>query len=112
MVFLAAQWIEEKTVEEAYYSLSSIMLREDFNRAFGFLVFNHFLVLAGTSENIFNNRYSRNYLHYQSYGMDPESVQQTLSQKVMVILGCGRIGNHVSAILAASGVGKLILVDN
>ncbi|EJF81391.1 Sulfur carrier protein ThiS adenylyltransferase [Candidatus Bartonella washoeensis] len=111
-VLLAAQWIEKKTVEEAYTALSSIMLREDFNHAFDFLFSNHFLVLAETSDNIFNHRYSRNHLHYQSYGMDPESVQRTLSHKVVVILGCGGIGNHVSAILASSGVGKLILVDN
>lgn len=88
------------------------MLREDFNQAFDFLFSNHFLVLAETSDNIFNNRYSRNHLHYQSYGMNPASVQYTLSQKVVIILGCGGIGNHVSAILASSGVGKLILVDN
>ncbi|WP_455475448.1 HesA/MoeB/ThiF family protein [Bartonella sp. B17] len=44
--------------------------------------------------------------------MDPDSIQRTLSQKVVVILGCGGIGNHISAILATSGVGKLILVDN
>ncbi|UTO28612.1 ThiF family adenylyltransferase [Bartonella harrusi] len=54
----------------------------------------------------------RNHLHYQSYGTDPESIQHILSQKVVVILGCGGIGNQVSAILASSGVGKLILVDN
>ncbi|GAA5098466.1 ThiF family adenylyltransferase [Bartonella acomydis] len=112
LVLLAAQWIEKKTLEEAYNSLSSIMLREDFNYAFDFLFSNHFLVLAETSDNIFKNRYSRNHLHYQSYGVNPESVQYTLSQKRVVILGCGGIGNHVSAILASSGVGKLILVDN
>ncbi|EJF75421.1 ThiF family adenylyltransferase [Bartonella alsatica] len=111
-VLLAAQWIEKKTIKEAYNSLSSVMLREDFNYAFDFLFSNHFLVLAETSNNIFNHRYSRNHLHYQSYGMDPESVQHILSQKVVVILGCGGIGNHVSVILASSGVGKLILVDN
>lgn len=112
LVLLAAQWIEKKTIEEAYNSLSSIMLRENFNRALDFLLSNYFLVLAETSENIFNNRYSRSHLHYQSYGMDPSSVQHTLSQKAVVILGFGGIGNHVSAILATSGVGKLILVDN
>ncbi|ATP12716.1 hypothetical protein BHOIPH791_06800 [Bartonella henselae] len=112
LVLLAAQWIEKKTKEETYNSLSSIMSRENFNRAFNFLFSNHFLVLAETSDNIFHNRYSRSHLHYQSYGMHPASVQHTLSQKVVVILGCGGIGNHVSAILASSGVGKLILVDN
>ncbi|EJF94637.1 ThiF family adenylyltransferase [Bartonella taylorii] len=112
LVLLAAQWIEKKTIEEAYHSLSSTMLRENFNRSFDFLFSNHFLVLAETSENIFNNRYSRSHLHYQSYGMNPNSVQHTLSQKVVVILGCGGIGNHVSAMLATSGVGKLILIDN
>ncbi|WP_455466333.1 HesA/MoeB/ThiF family protein [Bartonella sp. B39] len=111
-VLLAAQLIEKNTAEEAYNSLSSIMLREDFNHAFNFLFSNHFLILAETSDNIFNNRYSRNHLHYQSYGMDPESVQCTLSQKVVVILGCSGIGNHVLAILVFSVVGKLILVDN
>ncbi|WP_455479604.1 ThiF family adenylyltransferase [Bartonella sp. B23] len=31
---------------------------------------------------------------------------------MLVILGCGGIGNHVSAIFAFSGVEKFILVDN
>lgn len=88
------------------------MLKEDFNHAFDFLFSNHCLVLAETLDNIFKNRYSRNHLHYQSYGMNPETVQYTLSQKMVVILGCGGIGSHVSVILASSGVGKLILVDN
>ncbi|WP_273789640.1 ThiF family adenylyltransferase [Bartonella sp. ML70XJBT] len=70
------------------------------------------LVQAETSDNILNNRYSRSHLHYQSYGMHPASVQHTLLQKSVVILGRGGIGNHVSAMLAASGVGKLTLVDN
>ncbi|KEC54736.1 ThiF family adenylyltransferase [Bartonella koehlerae] len=77
-----------------------------------FLVSNHFLVLAETSDNIFHNRYSRNHLHYQNYGMYPASIQHTLLQKKVVILGCDGIGNHVSAILASSDVGKLILADN
>ncbi|WP_244426914.1 HesA/MoeB/ThiF family protein [Bartonella senegalensis] len=103
---------QEKTVEKTYTSLLSIMLRENFNPAFDVLFSNHFLVWNETSDNIFHNRYSRSHLHYQSYGMHPASVQHTLSQKVVVILGCGGIGNHVSAILASSSVGKLILVDN
>ncbi|UNF40064.1 ThiF family adenylyltransferase [Bartonella krasnovii] len=103
---------KKKTVDEVYNSLSSVMLKENFNRAFNFLVSNHFLVQAETSNNILNSRYSRSHLHYQSYGMHPVSIQHTLLQKSVVILGCGGIGNHVSAMLAASGVGKLTLVDN
>ncbi|WP_375649484.1 ThiF family adenylyltransferase [Bartonella sp. MU70NMGDW] len=112
LVLIAAQWIKKKTVDEVYNSLSLIMLKENFDRAFDFLVSNHFLVKAETSDNILNNRYSRSHLHYQSYGMHPTSVQHILLQKSVVILGGGGIGNHVSAMLASSGVGKLTLVDN
>ncbi|WP_375656251.1 MULTISPECIES: hypothetical protein [unclassified Bartonella] len=65
LVLIAAQWIKKKTVDEVYNSLSLIMLKENFDRAFDFLVSNHFLVKAETSDNILNNRYSRSHLHYQ-----------------------------------------------
>ncbi len=81
LVLIAAQWIKRKTVDEVYNSLSSLMLKENFNRAFNFLVSNHFLVQSETSNNILNNRYSRSHLHYQSYGMHPASIQHTLLQK-------------------------------
>ncbi len=37
---------KKDSVDEVYNSLSSVMLKENFNRAFNFLVSNHFLVQA------------------------------------------------------------------
>nr|NMN93193.1 molybdopterin/thiamine biosynthesis adenylyltransferase [Brenneria salicis ATCC 15712 = DSM 30166]RBP64054.1 molybdopterin/thiamine biosynthesis adenylyltransferase [Brenneria salicis ATCC 15712 = DSM 30166]RLM31152.1 methylcrotonoyl-CoA carboxylase [Brenneria salicis ATCC 15712 = DSM 30166] len=112
LVLVASKWINSKTTDEAYNSVSNFMCRDDFERVFDFLLTHHFLAPAETAKNIFHNRYSRNHLHYQSCGMDPEKVQRTLSGKKVLILGCGGIGNHVSAVLATSGVGELILVDD
>lgn len=112
LVLAASQWTEEKTAAEAYAHVSERMSKKEFDSAFDFLRTNNFIMPAETSGNIFLSRYSRNHLHYQSYGVDPESVQNKLSEKKVLILGCGGIGNHVSAIMATSGVGEIILVDN
>lgn len=112
LVISAAQWINKNSKDNAYISVASMMTRAEFNECFDFLTTNDFLVSAETSDNIFNNRYSRNHLHYQSHGMDPAVIQNKLADKTVVILGCGGIGNHVSAMLATSGVGKIILIDD
>ncbi|KGA43611.1 HesA/MoeB/ThiF family protein [Pectobacterium odoriferum] len=112
LVLAAAQWVTANTREKAFNSVSEDMSREEFDDCFSFLTKNKFLVPAYTSENIFNNRYSRNHLHYQSCGKDPSTIQNVLSEKEVVILGCGGIGNHVSAMLATSGIGKMTLIDD
>jgi len=112
LVLAASQWTEKKTVSEVYEHVAERMSKKDFDRVVSFLLSNHFLMPAETSDNIFLNRYSRNHLHYQSYGVEPEVVQNRLSGKKVLILGCGGIGNHVSAIMATSGIGEIILVDN
>ncbi|MBN6065559.1 ThiF family adenylyltransferase [Aggregatibacter actinomycetemcomitans] len=56
-------------------------------------------------------RYDRNFIHYMSYGGDPIRIQENLLNAKVTIIGCGGIGNHVSAILAGAGVGEITLVD-
>jgi len=73
------------------------------------LIDNNFLIESKSFSS--EDRYSRSHLYYSFMGSNPEKVQAKLSNSTVAILGCGGIGNHVSAILASSGVGKLMLVD-
>nr|CAA40809.1 mccB [Escherichia coli] len=85
---------------------------KDFSNCFRFLKENFFIIPGEYNNSTENNRYSRNFLHYQSYGANPVLVQDKLKNAKVVILGCGGIGNHVSVILATSGIGEIILIDN
>lgn len=58
------------------------------------------------------NRYSRHHLYYLMSGADSKDVQARLKNSHVVVLGCGGIGNLLATSLAASGVGKITLVDN
>ena len=112
LVTTAAQWIKPETKDSVYNKISHLQSRIEFDNNFNFLRKNNFLVHAHTSDSIIHSRYSRNHLHYQSYGEDPLEIQKNLSNKCVVVLGCGGIGNHVGAMLSTSGVGEIILVDN
>lgn len=59
-----------------------------------------------------NERFSRQGLFYRLSGKNPKIVQENLSHKHAVILGCGGIGNIISVNLATAGIGKLTLIDN
>lgn len=56
-------------------------------------------------------RYSRSKIYYSYFDKDPNEVQNNLKNSSVTIIGCGGIGNHVSAILATAGVGTITLVD-
>ncbi|WP_143481171.1 ThiF family adenylyltransferase [Pseudomonas extremaustralis] len=51
--------------------------------------------------------YSRSELYYQSVGASPSTINSNLSNASVSIIGCGGIGNHISAALATSGVGEI-----
>ncbi|MBJ9324953.1 ThiF family adenylyltransferase [Citrobacter freundii] len=102
-------------IEPASYrkALETISIPEkDFSDCFDFLKKYFFIIPASYSRTLDMSRYSRNYLHYQSYGVDPDIVQEKLRKSTVVIFGCGGIGNHTSVILATAGVGNIILIDN
>ncbi len=69
-----------------------------------------FLIPEGTYDR--EERHSRSFLFYSLSGAEIEQVQKNVSDKTIAIVGCGGIGNGVSALLATAGVGKFILIDN
>jgi len=56
------------------------------------------------------NRYSRHHLYYSYNGISFDA-QKTLSEKTVLLIGTGGIGSTCAMILAAAGIGKLILTD-
>ncbi len=52
-----------------------------------------------------------NHLYYNYFQGNPNTIQSNLEQSSITIIGCGGIGNHVSAILATSGINNITLVD-
>ncbi|EAR6897378.1 ThiF family adenylyltransferase [Salmonella enterica subsp. diarizonae] len=105
-------FLEPQNYDRAQEVLRNTISEEQFSNCFNFLKKNNFIIPVHFTKNFKGNRYSRNYLHYQSYGTDPEAVQEKIRQAKVVILGCGGIGNHTSVVLATAGVGEIILVDN
>ncbi|UJR53270.1 HesA/MoeB/ThiF family protein [Dickeya zeae] len=59
-----------------------------------------------------NDRYSRNSLYYNYMGANSKDVQEKIQNSSVTLIGCGGIGNHLSYLLATSGIGKITLVDN
>ncbi|CAM3667453.1 HesA/MoeB/ThiF family protein [Rouxiella silvae] len=59
-----------------------------------------------------DDRYSRNSLYYNYMGANSKDVENKIANSSVTIIGCGGIGNHLSYLLATSGVGKITLVDN
>lgn len=70
----------------------------------------NFLIPEGSYDR--EERHSRSFLFYSLSGAEIEQVQKNVSDKTIAIVGCGGIGNVVSALLATAGVGEFILVDN
>jgi len=73
------------------------------------LLSNNFIVPFSITE---NSRYNRTNLYYQSVGGNPANINQKLESAQVSIIGCGGIGNHVAAMLACNGVGKICLIDS
>ncbi len=58
-----------------------------------------------------SNRYSRHHYYYSLNGLLTDS-QQRLSSKSVMLIGAGGIGSTCALLLAAAGIGKLILADD
>ncbi|MBI2790903.1 MAG: ThiF family adenylyltransferase [Gammaproteobacteria bacterium] len=108
----AAYFLSPHSLEELVgflkndYQLDDISIEEviDVFRKKNFLI----------EENIYikNERYSRHKLFYSLSGGAPIGVQHELSNKHVVILGCGGIGNLIGVNLVTAGVNQLTLIDN
>lgn len=57
------------------------------------------------------SRYSRHHLYYQSLGLDPIQAQQRLRSATIGLIGTGGIGSNLATLLAAAGVGRLVISD-
>jgi molybdopterin/thiamine biosynthesis adenylyltransferase len=59
------------------------------------------------------SRYARHLLYYDlmQYREPPEAVQERLSAATIALVGVGGIGTNLAQILAAAGVGRLVLSD-
>ncbi len=113
LVALSHTWLKPYTKEDALLITSNNhgITIENLNKAYKTLIDNNFII---DEISYFNptDRYSRSYLYYALTGNNPYEVQKRLKKSTVVILGCGGIGNYVSYMLASSGIGKLILVDD
>lgn len=59
-----------------------------------------------------SQRYSRHHLYYTLSESPPLEAQARLGAATVALVGCGGIGNVVSSLLVAAGVGRLILLDD
>jgi len=84
-------------------------LLKEIDEAIDQLIRGHFLIPTDLFDK--NERFSRQLLYYALSGAVSTKVHSKLKQKHVAILGCGGIGNLVSASLATMGIGELTLVD-
>ena len=85
--------LKQASIENSCIHLLSLLLE------------NHFIIPNCDSAQ--EGRYSRSELYYQSVGASPSTINSNLSNASVSIIGCGGIGNHISAALATSGVGEI-----
>lgn len=57
------------------------------------------------------NRYSRQLAYWGAFTDDPLDYQLRLAEATAVILGAGAGGSHIAWGLAASGIGRIIIID-
>jgi hypothetical protein len=113
LIKVAATWTQpftETQIKEVIVSKYPDIHDSKIDHAIQLLKSNHFLMESNEFEK--NDRYSRNKLYFNLSGGRPKVIQQKLRRSAVTILGCGGIGNHVSFILATSGVGRINLVDD
>ncbi|MPQ69873.1 MULTISPECIES: ThiF family adenylyltransferase [unclassified Pseudomonas] len=108
LVDVSMAFINDASFDEIY-THEPLARDERFSEALTFLIDNRFLVPHHDLDE--EGRYSRSHLYYQSLGGDPQTVSESLHTSSISIIGCGGIGNHISAMLACSGVGDIHLVD-
>ena len=105
-------WKSPHTKEEVKKYLKSCGFENEEKRgkAIDMLLQGNYLMESGLYDP--GDRYSRHMLYFNLSGGNPAAVQERLANSHVIVLGCGGIGNFVSVILAAAGVGRLTLVDN
>lgn len=113
LVALAYIWLKPNLKEDVFNKVSSKykFSEDEMEIAYDILIKNNFLI----EETIYfdkKDRYSRSYLYYSLSGGNPIEIQHKLKNSTVAVIGCGGIGNNISYMLASSGVGKIILVDD
>jgi molybdopterin/thiamine biosynthesis adenylyltransferase/SAM-dependent methyltransferase len=58
-----------------------------------------------------DSRYARHLLYFDMLGTDHMGAQDRLGQSTVGIVGAGGIGSNVASLLAAAGVGNLVITD-
>jgi hypothetical protein len=56
-------------------------------------------------------RYHRHQLYFNLFNIKPEDYQRILSNKTVGLIGTGGIGSTCAMLLAAAGIGKLVILD-
>lgn len=106
----ASLWLKPKSEAQLSEELKQYGFRKkEISHAINFLLKNNFLIQTSQYDRTY--RYSRNHLFYSMSGANPLNIQQKLSQKHVVIMGCGGIGNIIGVNLCTAGIGRLTLVD-
>ncbi|RMP62815.1 hypothetical protein ALQ18_01391 [Pseudomonas marginalis pv. marginalis] len=100
---------DEATSPRPLAEMQKTSLDNNCSELLSLLLENHFIVPYYDS--VQEGRYSRSELYYQSVGASPSSTNRNLANAAVSIIGCGGIGNHISAALVTSGVGEIHLVD-
>lgn len=108
----AATWknfMTSTSIKAVLEKNASEAVRLNVEKAIQYLLSGKYLIAENSYEK--TNRYSRHALYYNMSGAVPAQAQNNLSNKHVVILGCGGIGNIIATSLATSGIGKISLVD-
>ncbi|UYA62168.1 Molybdopterin biosynthesis protein MoeB [Pectobacterium sp. F1-1] len=105
IISLAAKAIEPIELSE----LEKIDIVSEIPGTLQYLIENNFIVES--CEVSMTSRYSRTYYYYQSLGLNVEQAEKNMRNSTVTVLGCGGIGNHISAALVSNGVGHVNLVD-
>ncbi len=118
LVSVASMWLEEATKEQVIIKVAkkhANFTKEQIEKACKTLEENNFVIdysLSSKGGGAVGERYSRSGAYYCLVGAKPENVQIKLAQSTVAVIGCGGIGNYISYMLATSGVGNVVLVDN
>jgi molybdopterin/thiamine biosynthesis adenylyltransferase len=106
----AARWKTPHSPQGIRRSLASTYGEKTADRAIDFLISERHV--TRTIDPVQHDRYHRHLLYFNALDDEPTKVQHKLSQSTVAILGCGGIGNHVGAHLAAAGIGSMLLIDD
>ena len=105
----AEYWRRPATIDEAEAALGDKLGVDQLSRAVAHLREQRLLVDAEGLE--FEEQFSRNQLYYLLEGASPKRVQERLARAHVTIIGCGGVGSNIGVALAASGVGRFLIID-